>query len=113
MSSLTKFTANVSNHQSQPDKPALTSAELKQLFDKAPEDIKDYLNNTLLPELDKIIGTMISTSDIENDVTAGGTTKVASAEITKILNNSKQDKILVGTDIPTELEEGQLYIQVF
>lgn len=113
MSSLTRFTANVSNHQSQPDKPALTSTELKQLFDKAPEDIKDYLNSVLLPELEEFINKMISTSDIENDVTIGGTSRVASAEVAKVLNNTKQNKIQVGTNIPTELEEGQLYIQVF
>lgn len=93
MSSLTKFTANVSNHQSQPDQPALTSAELKQLFDKAPEDIKEYLNVTLLPELEEIINKMTST--------------------TEFLTDSKQNKIQVGTTIPTELEEGELYIQVF
>ena len=65
--SLTKFSKNVSNHQSQPDKPALTASELKELFDKAPEDIKDYLNNTLLPELEDALSGTLKSEDVVNN----------------------------------------------
>ena len=64
---LTKFSKNVSNHQSQPDKPALTASELKELFDKAPEDIKDYLNNSLLPELETALVNTLKPTDVQND----------------------------------------------
>lgn len=64
---LTKFSGNVSNHQSQPDKPALTAVQLKELFDKAPEDIKDYLNDTLLPELETALADTLKSKDVVND----------------------------------------------
>lgn len=52
---LTKFTENVRNIQALSDKPneidGLTSAELKAKFDKAGEDIKSYINNTLTEEV--------------------------------------------------------------
>ncbi len=49
---LTKFNESVTNHQSLPDKPSLTSSQLKALFDKASVDIKTYINSTLTSEID-------------------------------------------------------------
>lgn len=53
---LTKLNVNVNNIQALSDRPntadGLTSAELKERFDKAGADIKTYLNNTLTVELD-------------------------------------------------------------
>ena len=53
---LTKMNVNVNNIQALSDRPntadGLTSAELKERFDKAGADIKTYLNNTLTVELD-------------------------------------------------------------
>ncbi len=48
---LTKFLKDIKNIQALPDKPAQTSNELKQLFDKAGEDIKSYINNELIEEI--------------------------------------------------------------
>lgn len=59
--SLTKFNKSVTNHQSLPDKPTLSSAELKALWDKASVDIKEYLNTILTEEVDGIISTLQST----------------------------------------------------
>jgi len=59
--SLTKFNQNVNNHQSLPDKPGLSSEELKKFFDKASVDIKEYLNTVLTEEVDGIISTLQST----------------------------------------------------
>lgn len=53
--SLTKFNESVTNHQSLPDKPTLSSAELKTLWDKAGVDIKNYLNQILTEEIDSKI----------------------------------------------------------
>lgn len=43
---------NISRLTDQPnDNDGMTADELKALFDKAPSDIKDYINNVLIPEL--------------------------------------------------------------
>ena len=48
---LTKFTKNVSVHQSLPAQPTISANELKQAWDTPANDIKDYLNNTLTDEV--------------------------------------------------------------
>lgn len=57
MASLTKLTIDVNNIQALSDRPntadGLTSHELKERFDKAGSDIKNFLNNSLLPEIEK------------------------------------------------------------
>lgn len=50
---LPTFDTNVSNHQSLPDKPAMSAGELKRIFDKAPEDIKNYINTVLIPQIER------------------------------------------------------------
>lgn len=90
---LTKLNENLNNHQSLPDQPSLTSQELKILFDKAGNDIKTYINNVLTAEIDTLISNIqsgkIDVSKIVNNLTTGGATNVASAEMVKSLNNSK------------------------
>lgn len=91
--SLSKLNENLNNHQSLPDQPALTSDELKILFDKASNDIKDYINNILTTEIDSLITQIqngkIDVTKIVNDLTTGGANKVASAEMVKQLNTDK------------------------
>ena len=84
---LTECTANVNNIALLDDAPALSAAELKAKFDAAGTDIKTYLNNTLIPELETAI------PDVVNDLTTGGTTAALSAEQGKTLNTNKQDKV--------------------
>ena len=48
---LTKFTKNVSVHQSLPAQPTISANELKVAWDGPANDIKDYLNNTLTDEV--------------------------------------------------------------
>lgn len=57
---LSKLTTNLNTHQSQPDHPSLTSEEIKQLWDEAPNAIKDYINEILTVELDKLIEAKVS-----------------------------------------------------
>ena len=78
---LTKLTDNVSNVSSLDDKPSLSSTELKRVFDRGNESIKEYINTILIPELEE------RTYELINDLTSGGTTKVLSAEMGKKLNN--------------------------
>lgn len=53
---LTQLTTDLSNHQNLADKPnqneGYTSTQLKVLYDKAPNDIKEYINTVLLPALE-------------------------------------------------------------
>ena len=103
---LTKLTDNVSNVSSLDDKPSLSSTELKRVFDRGNESIKEYINTILIPELEE------RTYELINDLTSGGTTKVLSDEMGKKLNNEKQKVIRYGTTVPT-LAEGEIFIQIF
>lgn len=62
--SLTKLTENLNIHQSLPDKPAQTSTELKELFDRAGNIIKQYINNTLTSEVDSNLNTKANSSEV-------------------------------------------------
>jgi hypothetical protein len=71
---LTKFTINVDNIQALSDKPneieGLTPDQLKAKFDKAPKDIKDYINDTITEEVDTInadVETRLSTAETNID----------------------------------------------
>ncbi len=103
---ISKFEGNVKVISTLEDKPALTSSQLKAKFDEAPQLIKDYINNILIPSIEGGLVTIV------NDLTTGGSTKVASAEMVKKLNQEKQGIIGYGTTVPT-LAEGQIFIQIF
>ena len=53
---ITNLTANVNNIQALSDRPntadGITAQQLKERFDKAGADIKDYINNTLIEEIE-------------------------------------------------------------
>jgi parallel beta-helix repeat protein len=57
---ITKLITDVNNVQALADRPnsndGLTANELKEVFDKAGADIKDYINNILTPEIDSNSG---------------------------------------------------------
>lgn len=73
---LTKLTDNLNTHQSLPDQPAMTASELKELWDEAPNAIKDYINQTLTTELDRIlekkvdtiVGKVLSSNDFTDEL---------------------------------------------
>ena len=135
--SLTKFTENVNNVQSLADKPIQASEALKQVFDKAGNDIKTYINDILTAQIDTLISALqsgkIDTNKIVNDVTTGGSTNVASAETvkglstrvdgipdevdTKIQNlglkSGATTQITSGTSTPSGGNDGDIYIQYF
>ncbi len=52
--SLTKFNEATNNIQGLADKPTLPAEDLKAKFDKVGADLKDYINNTLTPEIDDL-----------------------------------------------------------
>lgn len=53
--SLTKCTVNTNIIESLPDAPILTADELKKRFDKSPTDIKNYINDVMLLEIEQLI----------------------------------------------------------
>lgn len=75
---ITKFTNSVTNVQSLSDTPniteGLTSAQLKEIFDKAGVDIKAFINDTLTTEIDTLLGEKLAKasnlSDLTNATTA-------------------------------------------
>lgn len=52
---LPKLTENLNIISSLPDRPAMTTNELKKQFDKAGNIIKEFLNNSFLPELERTL----------------------------------------------------------
>nr|DAR70731.1 MAG TPA: Baseplate structural protein [Caudoviricetes sp.] len=50
----TKFTSDVGNIQKLADRPQLEPKALKEVFDKAGEDIKKYVAETLVPEMEAV-----------------------------------------------------------
>ena len=112
---LTKLTASVNNIQSLSDRPntidGLTSSQLKETFDKAGADIKEYINDTLTEELDTKLATIPDTS---NFVTTSDSRLTNSRQC----NNSFDSwstarsnlKITYGTSLPSTGDNGSIFL---
>lgn len=107
--SLTEFSKDVKNHSKLPDRPTMTSQELKKLFDKAPEDIKEYINNVLTKELDNELSKKVDSKK--------GYGLISNDDLKKIGENEAKCKnirnIAVGTSIPNTTINADIYIQYF
>lgn len=109
---LTKMTTNVNNIQALSDRPntidGLTSSELKEKFDKAGTDLKNYLNSTLTEELDEILATIptnyVTTSDsrLTNSRTCNNSFDDWSVARTNL-------KIGYGATLPSSGDEGSIF----
>ena len=101
MAKLTKFTVDVNNIQALSDRPntadGLTSHELKERFDKAGADIKDYLNNTLTEEAEK--------NFIGDDDERLGDSRKCNNEFDNYLTARENLKIKAGMTLPETVEE--------
>lgn len=62
-----KLTADLNIHQNLEDQPTLSSSELKEVWDKPVNDIKDYINNILIKAIDNAIERMDSYGDTLDD----------------------------------------------
>lgn len=51
--SLPKCTVQTNNIQNLPDSPTQSPQELKEIFDKSGEDIKNYINKGLIPKIEE------------------------------------------------------------
>lgn len=118
---LSELTANLNMHQSLPDNPALTAEELKAEFDKAANLIKEYLNGTLLTELNTIV-TNLQNKDTSIETALNSVKTIvneATTNITSIQNTISKlksgatTKITIGSSVPSSLENGEVYLQYF
>lgn len=55
--SLPECTVNTANIQNLPDSPNMSASELKQEFDKAGKEIKNYINDLLIPAIEDLVRT--------------------------------------------------------
>lgn len=112
---LTKLTANVNNIQALSDRPneidGLTSAELKERFDRAGADIKEYINDTLTTEID----TALSEIPTPENVVLTNDPRLSNS---RQCNNSFDNwgtarsnlKILYGTSLPVTADDGTIFL---
>lgn len=123
--SLTKLTENLNNVSSLPDKPTLQSDELKAVFDKAGNVIKNYINEILIEEVEKLVSNTVNANKITVENVLTSTSKInalSSAQgallkglIDNLTNcvDKKQKIITIGSDIPSDGNDGDIYIQYF
>lgn len=105
---LTKFTKNVNNIQALADRPntadGLTSQGLKEKFDKAGSDLKAYINDDLIPNIEAQLRKCIESDDerLTNSRKCNNTFDNA--------DTARQNlKIKTGTSLPQTVEEGCLF----
>lgn len=111
---LTKFTKNVNNIQALSDRPntidGLSSDELKERYDRAGADIKEYLNDSLVPELDEELAKIPG----ENDYVKTDDSRLTNS---RTCNNNFDNwntartnlKIGYGTSLPSSGDNGSIF----
>lgn len=112
---LTELTENVNNIQALSDRPnaidGLTSAQLKERYDRAGATIKDYINNTLTKELDEILSSIPSTENFvrTNDARLSDSRKCNNTfdSWSSARNNLK---ITYGTTLPSSADNGSIFL---
>lgn len=111
---LTKLIENVNNIQQLSDKPnetdGLTSAELKERFDRAGTTIKTYLNEVLTTELDRVLATI---PDASKFVTTNDTRLSNSRQCNNSFDNWSTArtnlKVTYGTELPSNADNGAIF----
>lgn len=111
---LTKFREATNNISSLSDRPneidGLTSAELKERFDKAGTDLKEYINTVLIPELDEEIEKIPS----DGEYVKNNDSRLSDA---RKCNNTFDDwntarnnlKMGYGTTLPSSADNGSIF----
>ncbi len=107
---LTKLTKNLNHIQGLSDRPntadGLTSSKLKEKFDQAGNDIKDFINESLIPELD---------DSFKNDTIAEDDPRLTDSRKC----NNEFDNYLValenlhikrGTSLPSTAQENDVFL---
>lgn len=117
---ITNLTANVNNIQALSDRPntadGITSQQLKEKFDKAGADIKDYINNSLIEEIEGYLNQ--AKSHIETIETNYVATNDARLSNSRQCNNSFDSyttaranlHISYGTSLPSSGTDGDIFL---
>jgi hypothetical protein len=117
---LTNLTANVNNIQALSDRPntadGITSQQLKERFDKAGSDIKTFINNTLIEEIEEYLRQAKSHIEaIENmDLVESDDARLTNARkcddtFLDYLDARTNLHITYGTELPSTGEDGDIF----
>ena len=109
---ITRFANDLSVISQLSDTPALTPAELKAKFDESGKVTQDYINNSLIPEIEEELKQVEDNMpNVINDLNSADSESALSAAMGRQLDLNKQNKILVGTEEPSGGNDGDIYIQ--
>lgn len=116
---ITNLTANVNNIQALSDRPntadGITSQQLKERFDKAGADIKDYINNTLIEEIEEYLNQAKSHIEaIETNYVATNDTRLSNSRqcnnsFDSYMTSRNNLHIKYGTSLPSTGEDGDIF----
>lgn len=105
---LTRFTTNVNNIQALSDRPntadGLTSQELKERFDKAGVDIKDYINDTMIADIEKYLKNCLDSDDSRLT-----DSRKCNNTFDNGLTARQNLKINYGSELPSTGEDGDIF----
>ena len=118
---ITNLTANVNNIQALSDRPntadGITAQQLKEKFDKAGADIKNYINNTMIEELEYYLNqakSHIETLEQAGYVTGDDARLTNSRKCNNTFDNYLTArgnlKINYGTSLPESGEDGDIFL---
>lgn len=116
---LTNLTANVNNIQALSDRPntadGITAQQLKERFDKAGADIKDYINNTLIEEIEGYLRQAKSRMEtIENNYVENEDSRLTNSRrcnntFDNYMTSRTNLHITYGTELPSTGEDGDIF----
>lgn len=108
-------TVDTNNISQLPDEPALSPTELKAEFDQAGTDLKNYINNSLITDVNQTVNTAVNglSTTITSNQTANNTRFNTIESNITTLTNGKQKTITSGTSAPSGGSNGDIYIQYF
>ena len=116
---ITSLTANVNNIQALSDRPntadGITAQQLKEKFDKAGADIKDYINNTLIEEIEGYLRQAKSRMEtIENNYVENEDSRLTNSRrcnntFDNYMTSRTNLHITYGTSLPSTGEDGDIF----
>ena len=107
---LAKLTKNLNHIQGLSDRPntadGLTASKLKEKFDQAGNDIKDFLNETLIPEIDN----NFENNTISKDDPSLTDSRKCNNEFDNYLVALENLHIKRGTSLPSTAQEDDVFL---
>lgn len=103
---LTSCNAVTNVISSLPDEPSITATELKAAFDAGADNVKDWINDTHLTEVDNALS-----GKSDTDHTHDTRYYQKSDTYSKAEADAKFTVITTGTSAPVGLSEGEIYLR--